>query len=586
MNTNTLILTNLEQIVVSPKDSIFHTLKVIEHAPDYQLPSGIAIVVDDERVVGVITDGDIRTAMIQGTQLETACRTIMTVDPVVVPNSIPEHELIGYIRQTMVKDGKIRGIRHAIMVDTNNRLVGLVDVGKLVQNSQLTYEKIAVIGLGYVGLTLGLALAESGFEVYGYDINQQVMQNLRQGHSHVLEPGIDYLLEAQLKRGKFILPESYHDLKQCRVFMIAVNTPVQGEQIILDYVEQAITELCTLLQPGSIIILRSTVRVGTNREIVKRIVEANTPYCIGKDIGLAFAPERTVQGNALVELRSLPQVIGAYNDWSYEAVARIFARLGPTIVRSASLEESEVIKLINNAFRDLSFAFANEISLMCEQFNLDAAHLINVANTGYPRNKIALPSPGVGGACLTKDPYILSSAHNYKLEGLQTLSTTARKINEFIPRRVADRLLDAFREVGKDPAQCHVLVLGIAFKGEPETNDIRGSTAIDFIEYLRPQVAGIRGYDAVVPAETVESLGIQWVEMEDNFAGVDAVAIFNNHRDFAALNLNHLLPMMNPPAIFFDGWNQYTARQIESIANTRYMSLGYLTPLRLEQTIK
>ena len=579
MNSEILIHQHIEAIQVSSQDTLFHVMKVIEQAPQHQLPSGIAVVVSDKKeIIGVVTDGDIRTALIHGSPMDTPCHQIMTLDPIVVPSSLSHEELLPYIRRAVMRDGKVRGIRHAIVGDQERQMVGLIDVGKLAQNSHLSYNRVAVIGLGYVGLTLALSLAESQFEVYGYDVNTVMMDNLRKGISHIHEPGIENLLQTQLAQGRFILPTQYEELKTCQVFIIAVHTPVLGEQVILTHLANAITDLSALLQPGSLVILRSTVRVGTNREVVQPIIESNTPSKVGKEIGLAFAPERTIQGNALAELRALPQIIGAVNEWSYELTSRIFSRLGPSIVRADSIEEAEIIKLINNAFRDLSFAFANEIALMCDSLNLDASHVIQVANSGYPRNPIAFPSPGVGGACLTKDPYILSASHQYQIEGQQTLSKTARRINELMPQRIAERLLEALQEMGKNPAESRLLIMGIAFKGHPETNDLRGSTALDFIAIIRQSVSHIVVHDPIVPVSELIQYGLEPVTLEDGFMSADAVLIFNNHRNYALLNLNQLLTTLAQPAIFFDGWKHFSPRQIEPIAQVRYMSLGYLTP--------
>jgi len=574
-----LLRSHTEKLAVASDSRLFHAMTAMEMATKYGLPSGLSIVVDEGfRLVGIITDGDIREAQLKGFDINSPVTDVMTREPVVIFDGTPAKDVLDEIRRQIRESGRIRTIGHAVLVDPSRRVLGLVDVSRLASSQSWHWDTVGVIGLGYVGLTIAVSLAEMGFEVIGWDRHEEVRAGLRRGASHVYEVGLEGVLKAQLEKGRFLVASSYTDLKRCRCFLICVNTLVNDAAVPdLTQLEEAVAELISNLKAGDLIVLRSTVPVGTCRNLVKKAIDTKTDFLVGKDLGLAFAPERTVEGRALEEIRTLPQVIGGINDWSTEATARIFSKLSPTVVRVDTLEEAEFVKLVNNAFRDLSFAFANEIAMMCEAYNLNSVKIIKAANSGYPRNPISLPSPGVGGTCLKKDPYILASAES-KRDGVPSLSEIGRRINEKVPGRIARRLLDALEECGKKPSQCTVFVLGFAFKGEPETTDMRGSSTLDLVEMLRPEVASIRGYDPIVPKDEVARTGVVWKEIEEGFSGADAVVFMTNHRSFTAVDVYGLAERMRRPAIFFDGWHLFELDAIERVSGVRYMGMGYMTP--------
>jgi UDP-N-acetyl-D-mannosaminuronic acid dehydrogenase len=247
-----------------------------------------------------------------------------------------------------------------------------------------------------------------------------------------------------------------------------------------------------------------------------------------------------------------------------------------------SLEEAELVKLINNSSRDLSFAFANEVAVICEKYNQDAVRVIEAANLGYPRNPVALPSPGVGGSCLKKDPHFLSSLCP---SDSPDLASIGRQVNEMMPKRVAKRLIGALTEMGKTAASARVFILGFAFKGEPETTDLRDSPTLELLEQLRGQFGQITGFDPLVPRHELEARGVTWCSVEEGFANADAVLFMNNHRDYARLNVYGLSRTMKLPGVIFDGWHVFNPDEIEKMQGVRYMGLGYLTPWGKEERI-
>ncbi|MFA5295597.1 MAG: nucleotide sugar dehydrogenase [Methanoregulaceae archaeon] len=577
-----VIMNSIENIFVLSDKTIFDVISTIENAQKMGLPAGIGLVVDEiGHLEGVITDGDIRAALLKGFQMDSSVKEIMTKDPVVILHDTPFENILDEIQQQIIDSGRIRVIRYAILIDSSRKVLGLIDVNQVLISAASRYEIVGIIGLGYVGLTLAVSLAEVGYTVIGWDSNTDIRESLSEGILHIHEKGLDAVLKAQLYRRKLKFASHLTELSSCRVFIICVNTPVINSIPELRYIDSAIRELCTILKKGDLIILRSTVPIGTCTGLVRKIIETHTNHVVGKDIGISFAPERTVEGKALEELKTLPQIVGGNDSWSCESTIKIFSRLSPSIIRMNSLEEAEFVKLINNSFRDVSFAFANEVALMCDEYNLNAGKIIKAANSGYPRNTIASPSPGVGGSCLKKDPYVFISGKSD--DGIPSLTRIGRQINEMMPLKIAQKIISVLRECNKNTEDSSVFILGFAYKGEPETIDTRDSPTLDLIGELRGKIDNIYGWDPIVPRTTIENFGIIWKDIEDGFRGSDAVLIMNNHRSFSNMDVTRLLTYVRRPAVFFDGWNLFDQNHIEQIEGIRYMTMGYITPVQLKE---
>jgi UDP-N-acetyl-D-mannosaminuronic acid dehydrogenase len=280
----------------------------------------------------------------------------------------------------------------------------------------------------------------------------------------------------------------------------------------------------------------------------------------GEDFYLAFTPERTAEGVALKELRMLPQIIGGINDKSVDEAAKIFRRTTPTILCVSSLEAAELIKLLDNSYRDLRFAYANEIGRYCEKIGLNTFEIVNAANQGYPRNNIPVPSPGVGGACLTKDPYILIDCAKKVGENLDLVSKS-RDINEQVTKRMVEELKKHGQLKNKK-----IFVAGFAFKGKPETNDMRDSPTIDLVKYLSFENALIVGFDTCVEEEKIRSLGVEHVKnIEDGIKDADVAIFMTNHEFFSNLDAKEIFSKMKKDGIVYDGWGIFNKHEIEKM---------------------
>ena len=426
---------------------------------------------------------------------------------------------------------------------------------------------VGVVGLGYVGLTLAVALARKGFTVHGVDTSPAVLDALGKGRPHLFEPGIEEGIRAFLGdrlRVAPALPEGGVDAA-----IICVSTPVNPDTHApeLANLRAAAGHVALRCAPGALVIVRSTVPVGASRTVVLPELVARWGRA-----RLAFAPERTIQGQALRELEELPQVVGGLDAESAEAAAALFGRVTRRVVTVSSLEAAELVKLANNCHTDLIYSYGNEVALMAERWGLDPLEVIRAANLDYPRPDLAKPG-FVGGACLSKDPYILQSAVR-EVGYTPWLVGQARGLNEHLPVHVAERLIAMIREVRGRAEGARLSVLGWAYKGWPPTDDMRGAPIVSMLPLLRAAGLELRGHDYLVAPDVIRGLGAAPVTPEAAFDGADAVLVITNHPEYAKLDLGRLLPGLRRPAILYDCWRIFDEETIRG-AGVRYAGIGY-----------
>ena len=264
---------------------------------------------------------------------------------------------------------------------------------------------ICVIGLGYVGLTLAIKLAEKNFNIVGIEKNVEVLKYIKKGYSHFYEPGIKFKIKKVLKKKKFKVYTKINKDIISDIYIITVGTPLDHKgKFRIDYIKNVCKELIPVVRNNDTIILRSTVKVGTTRDIVFKNF-----YKAGKKINISYCPERTQEGKALDELASLPQIISGINNESLKISKKLFSSVTKEIISLSSLEAAELLKIVDNTYRDSSFAFANEIALIASNLGLSANEIISAGKRNYKRTNIPLPGP-VGGPCLAKDTYILGES--------------------------------------------------------------------------------------------------------------------------------------------------------------------------------
>lgn len=432
--------------------------------------------------------------------------------------------------------------------------------------------KVVIIGLGYVGLTLAAHMARSGFKVHGVEIRDEVLEPLKNGRAFFLEPGLDSLLGKVITEGVFTFSKDIPASDEGRIFIITVGTPLRVDGTAnTDFISRVSESVANHLRDEDFVILRSTVKLGTTNTVVKPILEqANRKY------GLAFCPERTLEGAALSELGSLPQIIGTSNEVDKSKANSIFTKLTSSVVHVSSIETAELIKLTDNMQRDVHFAISNEVAKIGNVFEIDASEVITAGKLGYPRTNLAMPGP-VGGPCLEKDTYLLNESLGWNA----SLSLAARKTNESIIQDSIDFLipaLNSFSDLDTDDSSGGIGFLGLAFKGVPETDDLRGSLGVTLLNELRKLFTNtdLSFYDPLVP-NLQNQLGhvTKYDEVDEVFSNSRLVIITNNHPKFANLDLDVLSAKMPRNSIIYDLWGRYQT-MVDSNGNLRcsWGSLG------------
>lgn len=432
-------------------------------------------------------------------------------------------------------------------------------------------ERIAVIGLGYVGLTLSTVLAEAGFTVLGAEKRREVVDKTNAGVPHFSETGLEDSLRRVIFSGKLKAVATLDKEEPCSTYIITVGTPISSEGLVrLDMIESAANQVAAHMLDDALIILRSTVKIGTTRDFVKPILEKS-----GKSFDIAMCPERTLEGKALNELRELPQIIGADTSTVRDRAAAIFRTLTHTIVQVSSLETAEIVKLVDNTYRDVQFAFANEVARICEAFDTSAHEVIVSGKLGYNRTNVPLPGL-VGGPCLEKDPHILVQSARSKGIDLE-ITSAGRLVNERQPAETVKFIVTQMALRGFGPG-AKVALLGMAFKGVPATDDLRGSMAIrvlNELRSLRPDVE-VHAYDPVITAtdlgRQVSGL-ISCKSLEEAVKGAVVVIIANNHPCLGEQRPVALQELMQPNGFVYDYWNHFSNLSDAELGNA-YFAVG------------
>ena len=422
-------------------------------------------------------------------------------------------------------------------------------------DAQETNYDVCVIGLGYVGLTLGIALCDVGLKVLGIEKNVQVVEDLKSGKPHFSEVGIEPSLQRVLKSGLLAIHNKFEPTHVSQHYIITVGTPLNNKGVPrLDFIERAAKEVYAQLKPEDTVIVRSTVSIGTTNNVIRKILNKKNI-----SFNLAMCPERTLEGNAMQELRLLPQIIGSDDLKSQEACEKLFKLLTNTTVVVSSCEAAEVIKLADNTYRDVTFAFGNEIARICEAVGVGANEVISAGKFGYSRTNIAMPGL-VGGPCLEKDPHILM--HSVKKYGLDIeIAKASRLVNERLPEEIVAQIKELSRDRFNTEGT-RIVLAGIAFKGVPATDDIRGSMALKVLEHLHIKFKkpSITLFDPVIDPKTMSELFFQYKicnSFEEAIKGVDILIIANNHPSLGQYHPRNIIEKMNEKAFIFDVWNHF-----------------------------
>ncbi|WP_448820813.1 nucleotide sugar dehydrogenase [Cetobacterium sp.] len=378
---------------------------------------------------------------------------------------------------------------------------------------------ITILGMGYIGLPTGVAFARAGFTVYGFDVDRDVISTLKKGKIHIVEPDLQEAYEEVLKSGKLLPTDK---LEKSDVYIIAVPTPFKHseDQKIADlkYVESASKMVGEILEENNLVILESTVPPMTTR-LMTDILEKISGISREKFMSV-HCPERVLPGRILYELEHNDRIIGAER---YEATEVAKAMYGAMVKKGKCFATdditAEMCKLVENTFRDVNIAFANELSMICDSLNINVFELIKLANK-HPRVNILTPGVGVGGHCLAVDPWFIVE----KFPKEATIIREARLINDFKPRFVANKI-DKVLEGNK---KMIVGILGLAYK--PDIDDLRESPAMEIAEILRD-----KGYKIIACEPNINANKINDFELyslEEIIKKADYLILAQGHTEF------------------------------------------------------
>lgn len=435
--------------------------------------------------------------------------------------------------------------------------------------------KVAVIGFGYVGSCIAATLAERGFQVTAVDTDPRLVAELERGHCRFHEAGLAEMIFAGMAAGKLTVTLDTSALADVDVVLIAVGTPVRDDGSLAD--EQLRGACATLgkhLRAGQLVVLKSTVPPGTTRNVVLPLLEEQSGLVGGVDFGLAFTPERLAEGTALQELRTFPIVAGGYGEESVADVTAFWGRvLGVEVVPLDSLEAAEVVKLATNWWIDINIAVANELAKFCALFGVDVLDVIPAANTipkGNGQVNILTPSVGVGGSCLTKDPWMVWQAASRHGVDIRT-AAAGREVNAGMPEYAAQIVIDELVRLGKDPAKAKIAVIGLAFKNN--TGDLRATPTLGVVESLAKAGAEVRIHDPLVEADRCEDLfGQAPVGFDEAVKDADCIAILALHREFLDIDFGSL--PVSDDCVLLDGRAYYPKSKIAELRELGYVYRG------------
>lgn len=421
-------------------------------------------------------------------------------------------------------------------------------IARLIKKIREKKAKIAVVGLGRVGLPIAAVFADAGYQVIGSDIKSEVVKAVSSGRSHLVEPELAQLIKDSVDRRLLTATtDTVNAVTEADIILICVQTPLtQRNEPDLTSLKTTCKTVARGLSKGKLVLIVSTVPPGTIRHLVAGILATGSGLKCGEDFWLAYCPERINPGKAVREFIENNRIIGGFNRESTEIAVELFKSVVMGDILSTDCKVAEVAKLAENTFRDVNIAFGNELALMCEQMNVDVMEVIKLANT-HPRVNIHMPGSGVGGPCLPKDPYLLQ--HGIKAKGFRSrFIDLARKINDLMPEHTVELVVKALQEVGKDVKNSKIAILGVAYKGE--VGQVTNSPAEKIVHRLIGLGARVVVYDPYCK----ESFSAEVAKgIEEAVREADCVVIVTEHTMFKELQLDRLKALMARRPVIVDG---------------------------------
>ena len=400
----------------------------------------------------------------------------------------------------------------------------------------MTFTKVCVIGLGYIGLPIASLLATKGLKVHGVDINSKILEKLNQGEIHIYEPGLDNIVKSALLSKNLQVSDTP---QASDIFIIAVPTPLADDNIPdISYVKSAVWSLAPYISSGNLLIIESTIPVGTTEKVASWLeklrpdlyidnVNSENVLSNSNSVFIAHCPERVLPGKTVEELITNDRIIGGINPASAQKAKWLYQKFVSGEMFITDARTAELCKLTENAFRDVNIAFANELSMICQELNINVWELIKLANR-HPRVNILEPGPGVGGHCIAVDPwFIVSSAPQQS-----NLIKTARQVNDKKTKYIVEQVKQQAVSLKQPVIAC----LGLAFKAD--IDDLRESPSVKIVQQLVAssiaKIMVVEPYIDQLPHSLNDS-DVKLTSLETAINEANLILILVNHKQFYSI---------------------------------------------------
>lgn len=391
--------------------------------------------------------------------------------------------------------------------------------------------KLTVMGLGYIGLPTAVMFAKSGLQVHGVDVNAEVVKMLQNKELHIEEPGLPEMLAEVIDNGSLTVGT---EPKEADAFLVAVPTPINADKTAnLDYVRAATEMISPFVKKGDLVVLESTVPPKTVENVMMPILE-KTGLAIGEELFISHSPERVLPGQLFQELVNNDRIVGGINEKASEMTVKLYKSFVKGTIHVTDATTAEMVKLMENTYRDVNIAYANELARIAEKLDFNVWEAIDLANC-HPRVNIHKPGPGVGGHCIAVDPYFIIEQAPEESE----LITLSRNINSKTPVSVVDLAGSLVADI-KFPT---ITVFGLAFKGN--IDDMRESPSLEIIEELEKRGADVKVFDPHVKT----NMKIKCESVEDAVKNSDLILILTDHKKFKELDYTTIKELMRTPQL-------------------------------------
>lgn len=381
-------------------------------------------------------------------------------------------------------------------------------------------KQIGIFGLGHIGLPTAAILANNNIHVLGADVNENTVNNINQGICNFEEPGLNSLVKDAVKNNYLsATTDLEYVANTCDIIIVIVPTPIfENKKADLTYVISACESIKKGLKKGNLVIIESTVPPETGINVIKPLLEESGLIC-GEDFYLSYSPERALPNNTIYEMTHNARIIGGFNEKSADLTAQLYSYITQgEIIKVKNITSAEMVKLMENTYRDVNIALSNELAKICEKINVNANEVINAANY-HPRVNLHTPGPGVGGHCIPIDPYFLIEIAEKYGETAKLISDS-RLINDSMPDHVLN-ILSKFND-----GISTVSILGIAYKGN--VDDVRETPSKKLIELLIKNGYRVVANDPIVKKEVIETFNVDSVSYEDSLKS-DCIIIMTDH---------------------------------------------------------